>query len=235
MQATQQYLDRYAHIEDEKRQTYAAMVSAMDDGVGSLLNQLEALNISDNTLIFFLSDNGGNENLGANNGELKKGKGSLYEGGIRVPFAMQWPNRIAAKTTYDLPVISLDIFSTVAEITNMKTRDDLDGVNILPYLTGKANGAPHDYLFWKKYDQNRIAVRAGNAKLVSQTDTKMYFDLTMDIGEENPLEEIEETNRLLQLHQEWDAQNVDPVFLGLGQNKKYTKQHPERFENVDKY
>jgi len=235
LQATQKYLNRHVHLKDDKRKTYAAMVSAMDDGVGNLLDQLESLNISDNTLIFFLSDNGGQESLGANNGELNKGKGSLYEGGVRVPFAMQWPDKIDAGGKYEQPIISLDIFATISEVTGMVTKNELDGVNILPYLNGALQGSPHSSLYWRKFNQNAIAVRSANRKLINEQGTSSYFDLNTDIGEEKPLEGADAVKEMTEMHQRWNADNVDPIFIGLGRDKLYTKQHPDRFENVEKY
>ena len=91
LQATEKYLSRFDHIKDPKRKIYAAMVSAVDDGVGMLLDKLDELKLSDNTIVFFLSDNGGPENKNASdNGTLRGGKGDAWEGGFRVPFAVQW-------------------------------------------------------------------------------------------------------------------------------------------------
>ena len=152
LQATQKYLDRFDHIKNKKRKTYAAMVSAVDDGVGHLLNKLEALNISENTMIFFLSDNGGPEpKNGSNNGPLREGKSSIYEGGNRIPFAMQWPAQITPMV-YEYPISSLDILPTIAEWTNTPISADrpLDGVNIIPYLKGEKQGRPHQTLYVKR-------------------------------------------------------------------------------------
>lgn len=139
LQATEKYLNRFEHIQNKKRRTYAAMVSAVDDGVGEILKKLETLNIQKNTIIFFLSDNGGPEqNNGSNNGPLREGKSSIYEGGNRVPFAMQWPDEINPMV-YDYPISSMDILPTIAALTNAPVGVDLplDGVNILPYLKGE--------------------------------------------------------------------------------------------------
>jgi arylsulfatase A-like enzyme len=109
-----QATDKFDHITDKKRKTYAAMVSAVDDGVGRVLNELESLNLSENTLVAFLSDNGGPEKVnGSDNSVLRGRKGDLTEGGIRVPFAMQWPGTIPAGMIYVKPIISLDIFATI--------------------------------------------------------------------------------------------------------------------------
>src|SRR5690606_18967605 len=135
LQATDAYLDRFKHIADEKRRTYAAMVSAMDDGVGRVLDQLEASGVTENTMVFFLSDNGGPQPVnGSDNGILKGGKSSWYEGGIRVPFALRWPQKIKPGQVCNVPVISLDIFSTiVANLgTPARVKNKLDGIDLIP-------------------------------------------------------------------------------------------------------
>ena len=136
LQSTPKYLDRFDHIKNNKRKTYAAMVSAVDEGVGRLLDKLETLEIAENTIIFFLSDNGGPEpKNGSNNGPLREGKSSIYEGGNRIPFAMQWTREISPMV-YEYPISSLDILPTIATITDAPLPADrpLDGVNILPFL-----------------------------------------------------------------------------------------------------
>jgi arylsulfatase A-like enzyme len=139
-QASKEYLDRFANITDPKRKLCAAMVSAMDDGVGRLLETLRELELESDTLVFFLSDNGGLEENGTQNTPLRGTKGQVNEGGIRVPFIMRWPGQIAAGT-YNQPVISLDIFPTAVAVAGLTlkpaVRDKLDGVNILPYLQAR--------------------------------------------------------------------------------------------------
>jgi arylsulfatase A-like enzyme len=164
LQATQKYLDRFDHIKNKKRKTYAAMVSAVDDGVGRILERLESLDIIENTMIFFLSDNGGPEpKNGSNNGPLKEGKSSIYEGGNRVPFAMQWTAEIEPMV-YEYPISSLDILPTIAALTHAPLATDrpLDGVNIIPYLKGEKQGRPHQTLYVRKFDDDLYAVRDGD-------------------------------------------------------------------------
>jgi arylsulfatase A-like enzyme len=165
------------------------MVSAVDDGVGLLMNKLKQLKIDENTLVIFLSDNGGPEQDNASdNGELRGGKGSLFEGGIRVPFAMQWPGKIAAGTEYRSPVISLDIFATIAaNVAGLKKPiNPLDGVDLMPFLQRTRKDVPHDYLFWRQYDQKKYAVidGAGMKALTMNDSTVAMYQLTRDISEE---------------------------------------------------
>lgn len=236
MQATEKYLSRFEHIKNKKRKTYAAMVSAVDDGVGNVLNKLEELKLTENTIVFFLSDNGGPEkHNGSNNGELRDGKGSLYEGGIHVPFAVQWPKNIPAGKVYDKPIISLDIFSTAVHYANAKPKNKLDGVNLVPFLTGENKAAPHDYLFWRKFDQKAYAVRNIDMKLVNAKGKgDELYNLKYDIGEQSMIKDDTILQSLLQKQKQWNSEMIDPVFLGLRQGVEYNKLHPNRFV-LEKY
>ncbi|WP_167605744.1 sulfatase-like hydrolase/transferase [Maribellus sediminis] len=238
LQATEKYLSRFENIDNKKRKTYAAMVSAVDDGVGLILNKLEELNLEENTLVVFLSDNGGPENHNASdNGILRGQKGDLFEGGIRVPFAMKWRGTIPAGEVYENPIISLDIFATIIAQSGKKIplKNEIDGVDLIPYLKGENNSQPHDQLFWRKFDAQDYAVRQGDDKLLIKADSKnMLFNLTDDISEENNLEE-QRPDRVLQLTKEfqnWNRNMKDPIFMGLSQDKKYNELHPERFEKL---
>lgn len=236
LQATQKYLDRFKHIQEGKRKTYAAMVSAVDDGVGLVLSKLEELNLLDNTIVVFISDNGGPEkDNGSDNGMLRGQKSDLFEGGIRVPFAMQWPAKIKAGMVYDYPVISLDIFATMVEqtIIPINPKNKLDGVNLIPFLEGTKNKAPHEFLFWRKFDAKNYAVRNGNEKLILKTGAEeMLFDLEKDIQEQKNLctEEKATTKRLTKTYRKWESELVNPAFLGLNHDKEYNEKHPDRFK-----
>jgi len=239
LQATEKYLKRFSHIKNKKRRIYAAMVSAVDDGVGRVLDKLEELDISDNTLVFFLSDNGGPERKnGSDNGILRDGKGSLYEGGIHVPFAVQWPGHIPVGQVYEKSVSSLDIFATAVAYAKAIPKNKLDGVNLVPYINGKKEGEPHKQLFWRKYDQKDFAIRSGNHKLVKyKSDTAEIYNLKEDISESNSLA-LTEANHYSELKSEyqfWEDVMKDPVFLGLLQGRKYSKLHPERFKMVSPF
>ncbi len=228
LQATEKYLSRFSNIKDTKRKTYAAMVSAVDDGVGTVLNKLQELNLTENTIVIFLSDNGGPEqDNSSDNGPLRGGKGSLFEGGIRVPFAMQWPRRIKAGTEYKQAIISLDIFATLAaNIEGSGTpKNALDGVDILPYVNGIKKGAPHDFLFWRQYDLNRYAVlnQSGMKELIMNDSVPKLFNLVNDIGEETDVADknIKSVTAFDQQRKNWETQMIAPVIWGLNQEKQY--------------
>ena len=182
MEATEKYLNRFLHIKDIKRRTYAAMVSAVDDGVGTLLDKLEELELDDNTLVFFLSDNGGpTAHNAADNAPLRGFKGDFFEGGVRVPFAVQWKGVIPEGIRYDNPVISLDIFSTAVALAKVTPKNELDGVNLIPYLTGENNGIPHQELYWRNYDTQKFAIRTINSKQILKKDETYLFDIQKDM------------------------------------------------------
>lgn len=230
LQATPKYLSRFNHIKDTKRKTYAAMVSAVDDGVGSVLDKLHELKLTENTIVIFLSDNGGPESDNAsNNGVLRAGKSSLYEGGIRVPFAMQWPKQIKPNTRYDLPIISLDIFATVAAniSTTLHPKNELDGVNLIPFINGKQKKSPHEYLFWRQFDQKNYAVlhESGFKEVIIKDTIQQIYNLKLDIGEEKNLIEFNKTlfNSFELQRKKWEANTIAPLFFGLNQEELYNK------------
>ena len=231
MQATDKYLDRFAHISNKKRKTYAAMVSAVDDGVGLLLDKVESLDLEENTMIFFLSDNGGPEHRNASdNGPLRGKKGDLLEGGIRVPFALQWTGEIPGGTIYEQPIISLDIFATAIKYANAQAKKPLDGVDLMPFIKGENMDAPHSHLFWRKFDAKGYAARSGNLKLLNNKGKKdELYDLSKDIGENEMLNKEPFLDELKTKHEQWMKEMIDPVFLGLRHNKEYNQKHPNRF------
>jgi arylsulfatase A-like enzyme len=204
------------------------MVSAVDDGVGRILESLRNNNLEQDTLVFFLSDNGGPENKnGSNNGPLRGDKGSIYEGGHRVPFAAKWPAKFPKGTVYDQPVISLDIFGTIAALsgTPLDPHRPLDGVDLTPYVTGQSGGRPHEATYMRKFDSGSFMVRSGNYKLVipGRDQKVQLFNLNEDIGESTSLasEDPEIRDQLKQKLDSWTAELVDPRFLGLIHLKEY--------------
>jgi len=225
LQASQKYLDRFPNIVDKKRKTYAAMVSAVDDGVGRLLDRLESLHLDKNTLVYFLSDNGGPEQSnGSDNGPLREGKSSIYEGGYRVPFALQWKGTIKP-TVYDNPVSSLDIFATISALLKLPVNKKypLDGVNTIPFITGKNNALPHEIIYLRKFDKQEYSVRYKDLKLVLKKDSiPQLYNLKHDIGEQNNIAKQypEEIKKIEALRKEWDSQLIAPIFEGLIMSKE---------------
>lgn len=217
MQATEADLELYSHIEDPKRRTYAAMVHRLDVNVGKIVAEVNAQGLKNNTLIIFISDNGGPTDSNASiNAPYNGQKGILLEGGIHVPFVMNWPNTIAAGTVYNDPVSSLDIAPTFFELAGGKTPEtsSFDGVNLLPYLLGDQAAAPHPDLQWRFTIS--AAIRSGDWKLIRLPDRlPMLYNLSTDQAEQNnvALENLDVTKALLQKLGHWDVGLPHPVFL----------------------
>ena len=229
LQATPKYLSRFDHIKNPKRKTYAAMVSAVDDGVGAVLDKLQQLQITENTIVIFLSDNGGPEtDNGSDNGPLRAGKGSLFEGGIRIPFAMQWPNHIKANTKYEQPVISLDIFASIAANVGKISapKNELDGVDLLPYLKGTKQAAPHEYLFWRQYDQKNYAIvhQFGFKQVIQKDSAVNLYNLKNDIEEKNSIDDKKMMGKFELQRKKWEAKTIAPIFYGLNQEELYERE-----------
>jgi arylsulfatase A-like enzyme len=193
LQATEKYLSRFTHIADEERRTYAAMVSALDDAVGTILAELRTTGQEEDTLIFFLSDNGGPlDRNGSLNTPLTGEKGGMLEGGIRTPYLVQWRAGLPAGKVYEQPVSSLDItatacslalqsrvkkaseFTTTPTLESQATADPTlesqatwDGVNLIPYLKGERQEPPHPVLFWRMKARDIWAIRMGEWKLLT--------------------------------------------------------------------
>ena len=165
LQATAKYLDRYRHIDHDAGRIYAAMVASLDDSVGAVVGALERLGLRDETLVVFLSDNGCAEYIAnaCSNAPLRGHKRYFQEGGVRVPFIVSWPNGLPQGSIFEHPVSSLDLMDTFLGAAGQGEASD-DSVNLVPYLDGTNDDAPHDYLFWRA-DPN-WAVRDGRWKLI---------------------------------------------------------------------
>jgi uncharacterized protein (TIGR03437 family) len=214
LQAPNEYLARFPNITDMRRRTFAAMMAAMDDGIGKVLAKLRELKLEENTLVIFHGDNGGDpsDNTSLNtpfNGE----KFQLYEGGIRVPFMMQWKGYLPANSVYTAPMVALDDFPTVLAAARGRRFADaqLDGVNLLPFLLGADSDQPHDVLFWR-YGAPQYAVRAGDWKMLFLDNTLRLYDLVADPGERINLADTNPTkrNELKALYDQWNAQLPPP-------------------------
>ena len=211
---------QFEHVKEPNRRRYLAQVSLLDDAIGKVTASLAASGQKDNTLVFFFSDNGGPLHNAATNGMLRAGKGSVYEGGVRVPFVVSWPGRLAAGTTYDQPVSTLDVFATSLGCAGlpMPTEKPYDGVNVIPYLTGEKKGTPHETLFWRMQNRKGMAaLREGKWKLVRTKEGALeLYDLDADLGETKDLakEKPEILARLSKTLDERNAQMIDPVFPG---------------------
>lgn len=217
-----QYVNRFppATPATERRTTYLAMLAAMDDAVGAVLAKLRAENLERDTLVIFISDNGGATEAGTTvNGSvnlpLRAGKKTLYEGGIRVPYFVKWPARLPAGAVYHNPVIQLDLFTTAITAAGGAIPTDrvIDGVDLLPYLSGASSGAPHRQLYWRF--GNSAATRSGNWKLHNDGAlVSELYDIAVDIGESTDLVGLQPAVRA-ELEADlaaWKAQLIPPLW-----------------------
>jgi arylsulfatase A-like enzyme len=215
---TAEKLEKFAHIKDEKRRRVVAQLSLLDDAIGVVQEALQSTGQHNRTFIFFIGDNGGAVQSGANNGNLRDQKGSVYEGGIRVPFIVSWPSNSHPGKTFDDPVISFDVFATVlaASGQTMPTDKKYDAVDLMPYLTGSQKGVPHERLFWRNARKGQ-AVREGKWKLVRPPNQPVeLYDLSQDPSESKNLadQEPDVTKRLATAIDTWQSELIDPVFPG---------------------
>lgn len=172
----------------EKRVVLMAMLQHLDDGVGDVVAKLKQEGLFENTLLFFLTDNGGSKAMGAVNTPLRGFKGSLYEGGIRTPFIVSWPARFAGGRTIDEPVISLDILPTALDaVGELSGEQPFDGKSLLPLLTDAAT-SHHETLYWSEGPASgEWAVRRGDWKLHGQGERLELYNLADDPAEERNL------------------------------------------------
>lgn len=203
LQAKEEDMAMFPDITDQKRKTYAGMVYAVDRGVKQIVETLKAQGDFDNTLIVFLSDNGGRTDQGGNNAPLRGGKGSTFEGGFRVPMFMHWPAGLQSGKTYAHPVTALDLYPTFAGLANAEVPSDkeLDGLDIMDAV--KTGESPSDeriiYTVNHKAGYSDVGARMGDYKVVR-------FN-----------------------HRPWLLYNVaeDP-----GENQNLRQRHPEKIEEI---
>lgn len=216
-----------AEVKDPARRGYLALLMGLDDAIGRIMAHLRDSGADENTLIVFLSDNGGSGRAPffayntASNFPFRGNKSQTLEGGIRVPLFVAWQGTLPAGKTYDYPVSALDILPTACAASGAKVPDDADGVNLLPYLSGQIKSAPHEALYWRFGPQK--AVRQGNWSLVDWRDFEKkassgweLYDLTQDLGQRNNLAAKQPAivAALSQAWQRWNAQNIDPLWHG---------------------
>ena len=222
MNATDDRMAKFTGIADERRRTYAAMMLAMDENIGRVRKKLAETGQEENTFVIFISDNGGPNMPGTTvngsvNDPLRGSKRTTLEGGIRVPFVVSWKNHVKPGV-FDQPVIQLDLTATALDLAGVNAKH-LDGVNLLPFLSGEKTGAPHDALYWRFGEQ--MAIRVGDYKLVrydSNVETRTgkrnqpiagpkLYNLAKDIGETNDLYGTM-PDKAKELQSRWDVWNA---------------------------
>jgi len=195
VQAPPEYLQMYPEgstTSEQKRRGYMAAVTCMDNSIGNILDLVDNYDLTNNTIVIFFSDNGGG--LGADNSPLAGGKGTMWEGGVRVPLIIKWPGKIEKDQIVDNFISSLEMFPTILEITGIEKPDSLvlDGFNMLPLLTGEDKSLAREEMYWEFRDE--YAARIGDLKWLKsdrRQSQKGLYNLTEDIGEKNDLSEKE--------------------------------------------
>lgn len=243
LQAPERFINKYTHIKNPERRIYAAMIDAMDEGIGMVVNALKQSGKFNNTLIFFLSDNGGvypEEWLPtfnwSDNSPFRRGKVALLEGGIHVPFIAHWPKVITKGKKFDGLVSSLDIAATSIALAGAN-KDMLDGVNLVPYFTGEKKGSPHSALFWRLEEADYIyAVRTPEAKYMNQplpNVGRSFFNMITDPYETTNLVDKypNQQKALATLWNEWNKLNTNSV---LHQSWEYKKIKKDFYDKLNK-
>ncbi|MEY3459950.1 MAG: hypothetical protein RL215_3107 [Planctomycetota bacterium] len=230
MDATDDRLAKFAQVADKQRRTYNAMMLAMDEAIGAVMRKLAETGQAENTLVMFISDNGGPSMPGVTvngsvNAPLRGSKRTTLEGGIRVPFLVSWPARIKPGR-FDRPVIQLDLTATAIAAAGLAADPKIEGVSLTPFLNGDRTESPHDALYWRFGKQ--MAIRSGDYKLVRYdsnadtltgkanqpvTEAKLY-NLAMDIGERQDLAAVmpEKVRELQAKWDTWNAGNIPPLW-----------------------
>ncbi len=221
LQALQADYDALPQIKDHTLRVYAAMIAQLDRGIGRVLAELKAQGLDENTLVIFTSDNGGAHYVGLDglNAPYSGWKATFYEGGIRVPFFMRWPGVLPAGATYAAPISHFDIFATAAGAAGAPLPTDriIDGVDVVPFITGAAMGQPHQILFWRSGPY--VVVRQGDWKLQVEGTSKLValYDLAADPAEKTNLaaanpDRVAEMQALIA---GWQAEQARPLWPAL--------------------
>jgi len=221
-QAPKDLFDKYADEPVRDRRIVKAMIDSMDQNIGRVLQTLEANDLMENTLIVLLSDNGGHEHSPSL--PLRGKKATYWEGGLRVPFVMQWSGTLAASSSYQEAISSLDLLPTFVSLAGGRVDPSwqLDGVDLMPYLRDELTGAPHDALYW--IWGHRRAIRVGDYKAISNNNGRNFelYNLRNDLAETNDLakQEPERLQNLIQMHRTWEK-DLPPQAWGWNKNLGY--------------
>jgi arylsulfatase A-like enzyme len=223
IEATKKYQARFPDELDPTRRDYYAMTSALDDGVGAIVDAIRKHGLTDDTMVIFLNDNGGPIYTGVqSNGPLKLGKLFLFEGGVRVPMIVNWPGVVPANSVFQGTTSSLDVFPTACAAAGVDVPDgfELDGTNLISYLSGNTEGSPHELLYWS--NGPNVAIRSGDWKLVKSHANAWLFDLSQDVGEKNNLAKSRPdiVEKLEQELGQWQSQMAKPAWPSKPNRRK---------------
>lgn len=231
LEAKEDDLAKFAAIQDEKRRTYAAMVWAVDRGIGKITEALKGTGAFDNTLIVFLSDNGGKLGAGANNGPLSEGKGSVADGGIRVPMFFHWPAGLEGGRQYDHPVSSLDYYPTFAALAGAEVpySQKLDGLDILSAVKANQSAREGKAMFALRHFNgfHNVGIRQDRWKATRKGPNSPWelFDITTDLGESKDVSSQypERVKEMVGAAKVWSQAHIDPLWFDTPNGAKYWK------------
>ena len=218
LQASKADYDALANIPDHRERVYAAMVRALDRSVGRVVQALKEEGLEDDTLVIFSSDNGAPNYIGLPevNKPYRGWKLTYFEGGMHVPFVVKWPGHISAGSVYNEAVHSIDVLPTVAASAGAQLPTDrvVDGVNLLPFLSGGNTGAPHDVLFWRDGSYQSVLARGWKLQSAERPKKDWLYHLEVDPTEQVNLADQEpaklaELKALLTAH---DNEMKDPAW-----------------------
>ena len=201
----------------QSRQVYAAMVDEMDQGIGRLMETLDKLDLTDHTIVWFLSDHGGLKRT-SDNRPLRGSKGNAYEGGLRVPFVVRWPEKVKPGTVLTHPITSLDIGATSVAVAGGDVQGaELHGSDLTSYMTGQSTEAPHEKLFWhtgKGPEDITGALRDGDQKMLVKHGKVELYDLKNDPSESTDLAEAQpqRAEQMLAQWKDWNQSNRSPLW-----------------------
>lgn len=214
LQATRADYDALSHIELHRERVYAAMIRALDRGVGQVLEALRANGLEDNTLVMFTSDNGGAGYIGLPNVNqpFRGWKITLFEGGIHVPYFIKWPARIEAGQSIDDPVHHFDLYATAAAAGGapLPTDRKIDGVDLVAHVRGEASGVPHEQLFWRSGASQSALVNGWKLNVSDPPGKAWLFDMSVDPNEKNDLAALR-PDKLAELEDALAAHNAEQI------------------------
>lgn len=227
LEAKKEDLEKFVHIEDKDRRTYAAMVYAVDRGMGKIVEALKETNQLDNTLIVFLSDNGGNFDHGANNYPLKGTKGDAWEGGYRVPMFFHWPKQIAGGKTFNHPVSSLDLYPTFVNMAKGKLSEDntLDGKDIIPSLLKNESLYKEEMIYCLRYRHGHcdVGARQGDWKITRVGNEPWRLtNISNDLGEKKNLggRYPDRLKKMVEQTKKWTEGFIRPLWFYSAQDEE---------------
>ncbi len=239
LQAPGKTVKKFKHLEGWERQTYAAMVFELDENIGRIVGSLEAMGLAEDTLIFFLSDNGGpkhwekDQPAFSSNAPFRGYKGDTYDGGVHVPFIVYWPGKLSAGK-FEKPVVSLDITRTAAALAGAD-ENGLEGVNLIPFLKGENQTAPHDAIYFRRRNNAAWGVVSGDGykwlKNDWNTQNELY-NLWADVAETNDLINAE-PERAKTMADMWNAWNETNVPFSFSDYIEYHRRVQEFYKNLE--